>query len=348
MAVRWPSTAVAALGIGASLLVLCVLMASPASAQPPPKAVPKVPKGSNLVVIKPQLGRRNSQFTCTDTKKKRPGCQATCPNRCPKECLVMCPSCMTFCLCDFYPGASCGDPRFTGGDGNNFYFHGKKGEDFCILSDDDLHINAHFIGNHNPSTSRDFTWIQAVGVLFAHHRLHLGAVHSAHWDSAADHLDLAFDDERVHLPLADGARWSSASVPGLSITRTSQANSVVVELKGVFRIVANAVPITAEESKAHGYGVTADDCLAHLDLGFKFHALSDDVHGVLGQTYRSDYVNKLNVAAKMPVMGGADDYVSSALFATDCAVTRFGRPAAATVVGTAAGGIAMVTDAKYV
>ncbi|XP_037481116.1 uncharacterized protein LOC119358802 [Triticum dicoccoides] len=346
MAVRWPSTAVAACAIGASLLVLCTLMASSASAQAPPPQVRTVPKGSNLVVIKPGGGKRNSKFTCTDTKKKRPGCEATCPSRCPKECLVLCPSCMTFCLCDFYAGASCGDPRFTGGDGNNFYFHGKKNQDFCILSDDDLHINAHFIGNHNPATSRDFTWIQAVGVMFAHHRLHLGAVRSTRWDSDVDHLDIAFDDEHVDLAPADGARWSSTSVPGLSITRTAQANNVVVELKGVFRIVANAVPITAEESKVHSYGVTADDCLAHLDLGFKFQALSDDVHGVLGQTYRSDYVNKLNVTSKMPVMSGTADYVSSALFASDCAVTRFGRPAAATA--RTAGGIAMVTDAKYV
>jgi hypothetical protein len=63
-------------------------------------------------------------------------------------------------VCDFYPGVSCGDPRFTGGDGNNIYCHGKD-QDFCIVSDANLHINVHFIGNRNPAVSRDFTWIQA-------------------------------------------------------------------------------------------------------------------------------------------------------------------------------------------
>jgi hypothetical protein len=61
-------------------------------------------------------------------------------------------------VCDFYPGVSCGDPRFTGGDGNNFYFHGKD-QDFCIVSDANLHI---VFCNRNPAVSRDFTWIQAL------------------------------------------------------------------------------------------------------------------------------------------------------------------------------------------
>ena len=47
------------------------------------------------------------------------------------------------------PGTSCGDPRFTGADGNTFYFHGKKDESFCLVSDSGLHINARFMGNHN-------------------------------------------------------------------------------------------------------------------------------------------------------------------------------------------------------
>ncbi|KAF0924163.1 hypothetical protein E2562_008466 [Oryza meyeriana var. granulata] len=337
MAPRWPAVYIAAVA-----LLLLLLLGVSAAAQPP---LPPPP--GSMVVISPKqgVGKRNSEFTCRDTgRRKRPGCMATCPDRCRTKCLVLCPTCKTFCLCDFYPGFSCGDPRFTGGDGNNFYFHGSKDHDFCLLSDAALHVNAHFIGKRNDAMSRDFTWIQALGVLFAHHRLGLAAVHAARWDPAADHLDLTFDDEHVDLPPHDGARWSAPTAPALSVTRTAQANGVVVELRGVFRIVASAVPITQEESRVHNYGVTDDDCLVHLDLGFKFQALTDDVHGVLGQTYRSDYVNRLNVTANMPVMGGAANFVSSGLFATDCAVARFGH---GTATGTGAG-ISMVTDAKYV
>jgi hypothetical protein len=167
-----------------------------------------------------------------------------------------------------------------------YYFHGKKDWDFCILSDAGLHINAQFIGKRNPAMSRDFTWIQALGIRFAHHYLYVGAARTARWDAAADHLALAFDDEDVALPAAAGACWSPPTTPALSVTRTAHANTVVVELKGVFRIMANVVPITAEDSRVHGYGVTDDDSLAHLDLWFKFYDLTDDVHGVLGQTYR--------------------------------------------------------------
>ncbi|TVU37012.1 hypothetical protein EJB05_18975, partial [Eragrostis curvula] len=227
--------------------------------------------GSSLSVVNRASllgGQRNTKLTCSDTKKKRRGCTGSCPNRCPHKCLILCPTCKTFCLCDFYPGASCGDPRFTGADGNNFYFHGKKDQDFCIVSDTNLHINAHFIGKRNAAMSRDFTWIQALGILFAHHRLHVGAVKTAKWNPASDHLTIMFDDEDITLPAHVGARWVPAIVPALSITRTAQVNTVVVELKGVFRIMANVVPITVEDSRIHSYGVTEDDSLAHLDLGF--------------------------------------------------------------------------------
>ena len=81
----------------------------------------------------------------------------------------------------------------------------------------------------------------------------------------------------------------------------------------MFKITANAVPITVEDSRAHNYGLRGGDCLAHLDLAFRFYSLTDDVHGVLGQTYRSSYVNRLDVSARMPVMGGERAFAASGL-----------------------------------
>ncbi|KAK1300691.1 hypothetical protein QJS10_CPB13g01633 [Acorus calamus] len=88
--------------------------------------------------------------------------------------------------------------------------------------------------------------------------------------------------------------------------------------------------IMAEVAAAQGqgkpkYGVTDEDCFAHLEMGFKFFALSSNVHGVLGQTYREDYMSRVKMSSDMPIMSGTHLYSSSGIFAADCAVSRFGR-----------------------
>jgi hypothetical protein len=162
----------------------------------------------------------------------------------------------------------------------------------------------------------------------------VGAKKTVKWNSDIDRLEMTLDDEPIDIPAKLGARWESTSVVGLSITRTAIANGIRVQLVGVFDIMASAVPVTEKDSRIHNYGVAEDDCLAHLDIGFKFHDLTDNVHGVLGQTYRSDYVNKLSLRTSMPVMGGATSYVSSDIFATDCLVARFGRHDGISMVAT--------------
>ncbi|KAJ3671374.1 hypothetical protein LUZ60_007453 [Juncus effusus] len=289
------------------------------SGQGTPPSSSDVP--SNFVLVH-SFGQRTFTASCQDTKKNKPGCSITCPNKCQDECLVFCPTCRTICMCEL-PGNVCGDPRFNGGDGNTFYFHGKKDEDFCIVSDTNLHINAHFIGQFNPSVNRNFTWVQSLGIMFDSHRLFIGAEKTAVWDDDVDRLNIAFDEQVISMPAEKTARWVSASAPELSISRSKETNGIIVELEGKFKIMANVIPITEKESKIHNYGVGQEDSLAHLDLGFKFYSLTDDVHGVLGQTYRPDYVNRLDVSKKMPVMGGAPMYVSSDIFATDCNVNRF-------------------------
>ncbi|KAF8711329.1 hypothetical protein HU200_029357 [Digitaria exilis] len=293
-----------------------------------PKQLP--PKGKYTTVVANKYHKRDYEITCTTDFGT--SCYIKCPARCPNKCLAYCAYCLTFCLCDLMPGTSCGDPRFTGADGNTFYFHGKKDESFCLVTDDHLHINARFMGNHNAESGRDFTWVQSLGITFdrddhRNHSLYIGARRAAEWDEDEDHVVLVLDGEPVDVEAAKNARWVSGTVPGLSVTRTHDVNAVTVELDGVFSVSANAVPITDEESRVHSYGKTEKDSLVHLDVGYTFHGLTKDVDGVLGQTYRPNYVNKLDITAKMPIMGGEERYRSSGLFATDCAVSRFHRVA---------------------
>ncbi|XP_051190948.1 uncharacterized protein [Lolium perenne] len=227
--------------------------------------------------------------------------------------------------CVVFPGTSCGDPSssFTGGDGVTFYFHGRRDQDFCLVSDTDLHINAHLIGNHNPANDRTFTWIQALGITFGDHRLYVGARKAVGWDEDEDHIEITLDGEPVNVDTANNARWVSKVLPDLSVKRIDNVNSVKVDLAGMFTMSASAVPISDEDSKIHSYGKTMKDSLMHLNLRFNFHSLTNTVDGVLGQTYRMDYVNKMNVTAKMPIMAGAPKYLSPGLFSTDCAVSKF-------------------------
>ncbi|KAB1227278.1 hypothetical protein CJ030_MR1G029352 [Morella rubra] len=118
--------------------------------------------------------------------------------------------------------------------------------------------------------------------------------------------------------------------PNVSITRTCEANSVHIYVEGNFEIKATVVPITEKDSRIHNYGITQEDCFAHLDLGFQFYTLTGEVNGVLGQTYASSYVSKVNMGMSMLVLGGQKEFSSSNLFATDCAVARF--------IGQSAGG----------
>ncbi|KAF8667356.1 hypothetical protein HU200_053032 [Digitaria exilis] len=290
----------------------------------------------NVIPVYMSPGSAPTYVTCYGNTHGQQGSQPLCgiyarqcPAGCRDTCYVHCPSCKLVCLCEL-TGTECYDPRFVGGDGNKFLFHGRRDADFCLLSDANLHINAHFIGkqrNAMATGSRDFTWVQALGIRFGVHRLYLGVRRTSTWDATVDRLVITFDGAPVPLDAVAAASWSpTATAPALSIFRTGPANGVVVRLDGVFRIVVNAVPVTEEDSRAHGYGVGPEDgSLVHLNVAFKFYAITADVHGVLGQTYRPGYVSSggVDVGARVPVMGGADRYQVSDIFATDCEVGRF-------------------------
>jgi hypothetical protein len=92
-------------------------------------------------------------------------------------------------------------------DDNTFYFHIKKAESFCLVTDDQLHINARFRGNHNADSSRDFTWAQALDVTFGvGHKLYVGDRRAAEWDEDEDRVVIALDGKPVDLELAENAR----------------------------------------------------------------------------------------------------------------------------------------------
>ena len=89
-------------------------------------------------------------------------------------------------------------------------------------------------------------------------------------------------------------------------------------------ITVEVVPITKEEDQLHRYELPADNCFAHLNVQFnQFRGLSNNVDGVLGQTYRPNFKNPVKVGVPMPIMGGESKFKASSLFSTDCLAAKF-------------------------
>ncbi|KAJ7948601.1 Root cap/late embryogenesis-like protein [Quillaja saponaria] len=283
------------------------------------------------------------QIQAVDTKTcnaRRSPCflkKVRCPPQCPstspsdphaKVCFLNCdsPICQTECKnskpnCNG-PGSACLDPRFVGADGIVFYFHGKRNEHFSLVSDINLQINARFIGLRPAGRTRDYTWIQALGILSDSHAFSLEATTEATWDNETDHLKFSYNGQELAIPEGHLSAWKSPA-DNLRVERTSNKNSVIVTLPEVAEISVNVVPVTKEDSRIHNYQIPTDDCFAHLEVQFRFYGLSSKVEGVLGRTYQPDFENPAKPGVAMPVVGGDNMYRTTSLLSADCGVCIF-------------------------
>ncbi|KAK7244372.1 hypothetical protein RIF29_39193 [Crotalaria pallida] len=207
-----------------------------------------------------------------------------CPSECPlmspsnlkaKFCFLDCnsPICKSQCIsrkpnCNGRSSA-CLDPRFVGADGIVFYFHVRRNEHFGLVSDVNLQINARFMGHRPAGRPRDYTWIQALGVLFDSHIFSIEATPSAIWDDEVDHLKLSYNGTELVVPEGHLSTWQCQENQ-LKVARTSNKNSVMITLPEVAEISVNVVPVTKEDSRIHNYQIPDDDCFAHLEVQFKF------------------------------------------------------------------------------
>ncbi|XP_030924052.1 uncharacterized protein LOC115950913 [Quercus lobata] len=251
--------------------------------------------------------------------KKKKGCYIDCSSKCEATCKHRRANCNGY-------GSICYDPRFIGGDGVMFYFHGAKGGDFAIVSDENLQINAHFIGTRPEGRTRDFTWVQAVAVMFDTHTLVIAAKKVSHWDKNFDALTVRWDGEAVNIPIDGEAEWrTNGEEREVIVERTDDANNIRVSVTGLVQIDIRVRPIGEKENRVHHYHIPANDAFAHLETQFKFSNLSDFVEGVLGKTYRPGYVSPVKIGVPMPLMGGEDKYHTPSLYSPLCKVCRFQR-----------------------
>ncbi|KAK3022483.1 hypothetical protein RJ639_045812 [Escallonia herrerae] len=276
---------------------------------------------------------------------KRLTCPLECPQRKPKKnkkykgCFINCGSkCEATCKwrkarCNGY-GSLCYDPRFVGGDGVMFYFHGAKGGDYAIVSDENLHINAHFIGSRPTGRSRDFTWVQALSLMFDTHTLDLEAKRVSNWDDNVDALIVRWDGKDVNIPTDGEAEWRARTGEReVVVERTDDTNMVRVTVTGLLEMDVKVTPVGDEENKVHNYQLPSDDAFAHLETQFRFSNLSDHVEGILGKTYQPGYVSPVKRGVPMPMMGGEDKYQTPSLHSPACKACRFQRESRSPTIG---------------
>ncbi|KAL4554995.1 hypothetical protein LXL04_037605 [Taraxacum kok-saghyz] len=270
--------------------------------------------------------------TCFDRKSKCFLKPIQCPKQCPttspsnpksKACYLNCGSriCSAECRnrkpnCNG-PGSACLDPRFIGGDGVVFYFHGKRNEHFTLVSDHSLQINARFIGIRPKGRIRDYTWIQALGFLFNSSFFSVETIKSTNWDNEIDHLKFTYKGEELVLPEGYGAVWESYE-GDVKMERISEKNSVLISLREVAEVSINVVPVSEEDDRIHSYGIPKDDCFAHLEVQFRFYGLSNQVEGLLGRTYQPEFKNPVKQGVAMAVLGGDDKYRTESLVSPYC------------------------------
>lgn len=138
--------------------------------------------------------------------------------------------------CNGY-GSLCYDPRFVGGDGVMFYFHGSKGGNFAVVSDNNLQINAHLIGTRPQGRSRDFTWVQALSVMYDSQSLVVAAKRVSVWDDAVDAFTVKFDGIDVDIPVDGEAEWRKEdSDREVIIERTDDTNNLRISVSGIVEI----------------------------------------------------------------------------------------------------------------
>ncbi|KAJ3674930.1 hypothetical protein LUZ60_005546 [Juncus effusus] len=288
-----------------------------------------------IIVVLTRVSSAQNSLTCFTRSSPCFLKHLTCPSECPltsptdpdaKACSIDCKKCEVFCRgrkpsCNGL-GSGCFDPRFIGGDGGVFYFHGKRDNYYALVSDPLIQINAGFIGLRPQRRKRDFTWIQSLGLIFSSHTFTIEAKRVQTWDETTDQLRFSYDGKPIQVQEGHLSSWNSLD-DTLLIQRTGRVNSVIIRLDGVVEISVNVVPVTEEDDRIHGYNLPSNDCFAHLEVQFWFVGLSPQVEGVLGRTYRPDYENTAKRGVEMPVVGGEDKYWTSSLVSSDCKVCQF-------------------------
>lgn len=236
-----------------------------------------------------------------------------------------------------------GDPHFQGADGSHFDFSGVPNRAYSLISDSHVQVNAFLGGRMAKWDNRvkALTWMRKISIMWGHHVAVLAARPGADGDYMTGYLDSIMVDGEPLLPRAHETVSAvngdfSVTWEGVRIKNGRDwVDELVVEVKNVLSLRLTVRP-EVRNLRTHG------DAVIHFTLKLQNANLSLNAHGVLGQTYRPDFVGRLAkqelVFSKLLntmvvpgdnadgfIDGVPEDYEVKDLERADCNLCRFAR-----------------------
>jgi hypothetical protein len=157
-------------------------------------------------------------------------------------------------------------------------------------------VNAYFggyYGQYENNPSKAITWMRKIGITWGRHSMLFEARQGPSAEYGNGYMaKIEVDGQNVVLPNAgDKATFASGRVSIAWISaREQSADDLIdvyaVDIKGVASIILELRPEVPNFR-------TETDGTIHFDIYFPVAYISDNAHGILGQTFRSDHKDRL-------------------------------------------------------
>ncbi|CAI5960991.1 unnamed protein product [Closterium sp. NIES-65] len=255
-------------------------------------------------------------------------------------------------------GGSCpytkNDPHFQGVQGMRFELNGAPEKTFCLLTDRNVHVNMQMRGYYDTRTvgatvlrngKAVRTWIRALGFVWraavgeAEHKFRVVACAGKQQERGDGFLSVAeMDREAIPRMTQPG---EALSLPrGLTFTFFGiESGSAFV--KDVYHVtIAGLLEMEIKLRVAHPLLQIAEDAETHINVAFDAVEATNQVHGIMGQTYREgrgkramDYNTLAHALGRLVAADAAEgagfldgetaDYESTSVLAADCRFSAF-------------------------
>ncbi|CAI5982289.1 unnamed protein product [Closterium sp. NIES-64] len=192
------------------------------------------------------------------------------------------------------------DPHLVGAYGTHFDFNGRPDKAFCLLTDRDLHVNMLLRGYYSDDTENAalvvdgkavHTWIKELGIVWfangADHKVRLAARSGKQQERGNGFMKtIEIDGEEIpRMNVGDEVKAEGGLTLRFAALEKEGPYDVDYYTLAIDGLVALDLRLRVANPKLQ----TPSEAEAHINVGIVELEHTDDVHGVLGQTYRPDH-----------------------------------------------------------